>query len=101
MDVRHLFLFIALFSAPWRLANAADSPAQLVVGEGSIEERLLLPRKLEPGNGEPIEVYAALMVIVDTRLDEPLILAVPNNGADRARYGICRSTNWASSGTTR
>jgi hypothetical protein len=111
-----------------------------VVGEGSIEEALRLPRKLEPGryevhckvvintsgaasytrcystsdwaapenlrkavlyaanisrfipavrDGEPAEVYATLMVIVDTRLDgDPLILAVPNNGVEVARYGL-------------
>jgi hypothetical protein len=137
--VRHLFLVIVLFGAGLRPANAADAPAQMVIGEDSIEERLLIPRKLEPGryeiqceavigvngsarnvvcysftdfpaprrlqfsarhatrisrfiparrNGAPIEVYALLMVIVDTRLDEPLILAVPNNGAEKARYGL-------------
>jgi hypothetical protein len=117
----------------------ADSPAQLVVGEDSIEELLRLPRKLKPGryevhcetyidrtgdaryarcysmsawpapdnlrqavvyatrisrflpamrDGEPVDVWATLMVIVDTRLAEPLILAVPNNGADATRYGL-------------
>ena len=39
-------------------------------------------------NGEPVDVWATLMVIVDTRSAEPMILAVPNNGADAARYGL-------------
>jgi hypothetical protein len=137
--VRHLLLVIALFAAELRPADAADSPAQMVLGEDSIEERLVIPRKLDPGryevqcealigvngsarsvfcysltdfaapkklrnaarhatrisrfiparrNGAPIEVYALLMVIVDTRLEEPLILAVLNNGAEKARYGL-------------
>jgi hypothetical protein len=119
--------------------SMADSPAQLVVGEDSIEELLRLPGKLPAGryeihckaqisdqgsvrncrcfsmadrpvpddlqnavayatsishfvparhDGRPVEVYATLMVIVDTRLAEPLILAVPNNGVERARYGL-------------
>jgi hypothetical protein len=118
---------------------AADSPAQLVVGERSIEELLRLPGGLPPGRyevhcgarisaggfarrrpwcysltdsalgnlqsavafavleaqfvparrgGHAIDVYAVLMVIVDTRLREPLILAVPNNGTEASRYGL-------------
>jgi hypothetical protein len=138
--VRHLLLSIALFSAGSLPARAADSPAQMVVGERSIEALLRIPGKLEPGryevqceafidrggfarytrcysmsagpapppdlrqavayatrisrfapamrNGEPVDVWATLMVIVDTRSEEPLILAVPNNGADTARYGL-------------
>jgi hypothetical protein len=35
-------------------------------------------------NGEPVDVWAVLMVIVDTRLGEPLVLAVPNNGVETA-----------------
>ena len=31
---------------------------------------------------------ACAICFVDTRLDEPLILAVPNNGAEKARYGL-------------
>lgn len=39
-------------------------------------------------NDEPVDVWVTLMVIIDTRLAEPLVLAVPNNGADAARYGL-------------
>lgn len=39
-------------------------------------------------NGKQVEVYATLTVKVDTSLGgDPLILAVPNDGADAARYG--------------
>jgi hypothetical protein len=37
---------------------------------------------------EPIDVYAVLMVLIDTTLAEPLILAVPNNGVERKKYGL-------------
>jgi hypothetical protein len=137
--MRRLFPAIALFGATLPLAHAVDSPAQLVVGERSIEELLRLPDKLEHAryevqceafldrtggaryvrcysmsnrpspaslqkavayatrisrfqpatrNGEPVDVWAVLMVIVDTRLHEPLILAVPNNGVETARFGL-------------
>lgn len=39
-------------------------------------------------NGEPLDVFAMLAVTVDTTLGDPLILAVLNNGADAARYGL-------------
>jgi hypothetical protein len=39
-------------------------------------------------NGKRIEVYATFMVLVDTTLAEPLILAVPNNGAERRKFGL-------------
>lgn len=130
---------IATLLGCWALPGmAADSPAQLFVGEDSIEELLRLPRDLEPGrytvhcetsilrNGDPwsvycytmqapvpanlvkavisavnrakfvpavhkearIDVYAVLMVLIDTTFAEPMVLAVPNNGADRQRYGL-------------
>lgn len=37
---------------------------------------------------EPIEVYAVFMVLVDTTLAEPMILAVPNNGVERKKFGL-------------
>ena len=38
-------------------------------------------------NGKRVEVFTTLTVTVDTSLGDPLILAVPNDGADAARYG--------------
>lgn len=38
--------------------------------------------------GKPIDVFAMLAVTVDTTRGDPLILAVLNNGADTARYGL-------------
>lgn len=38
-------------------------------------------------NGKRVEVFTTLTVEVDTTLEDPLILAVPNDGADAARYG--------------
>jgi len=38
--------------------------------------------------GIAANVYLVLAVLVDTRLGEPLVLAIPNNGADRGRYGL-------------
>jgi hypothetical protein len=137
--MRYLILLVALSWLGLQPAQAADSPAQMVVAEDSIEERLYLPWGLKPGryevqceaeigergwvnsmhcysfagreapyrlkravrravqfsrfvpamrNDQPITVRAVLMVIVDTRLEEPLILAVLNNGVERARYGL-------------
>jgi hypothetical protein len=134
-----VILIVCLGGAMLHAARAADAPAQLVVGEDSIEELLDIPRDLQPGryevqcealitksgwvsyticysmsrwapphslvkaaqdatrksrfvpatrSGRPAEVYAVLMVIVDTTLHEPLILAVPNNGVETARYGL-------------
>jgi hypothetical protein len=34
------------------------------------------------------DVYLVLAVLVDTTLGEPLVLAVPNNGVERKRYGL-------------
>ena len=62
---------------------APDDLRQAVVYATRIS--LFLPATRD---GEPVDVWATLMVIVDTRLAEPLILAVPNNGADTARYGL-------------
>jgi hypothetical protein len=140
--VRLLLPIIALLGASSLPACAADTPAQMVVGEDSIEELLQVPKHLDPGryeiqcealisdsgaarhavcysmtgkmgpdtlhsavvyavgasrflparhNGQPVQVYAVLMVIVDTRLEEPLILAVPNNGVETAKYGLLYS----------
>lgn len=50
--MRALLLVIALFGAGSLPARAADSPAQMVVGERSIEDLLRLPGKLEPGRYE-------------------------------------------------
>jgi hypothetical protein len=38
--------------------------------------------------GKPIDIYVVLMVLVDTTLGEPMILAVPNNGVERHKYGL-------------
>ena len=38
-------------------------------------------------DGKRVEVYTTLTVTVDTTVSEPLILAVPNNGADVGKYG--------------
>jgi hypothetical protein len=38
--------------------------------------------------GIAANVYLVLAVLVDTSLGEPLVLAIPNNGADRKRYGL-------------
>lgn len=38
--------------------------------------------------GRAIEVYAVFMVLIDTTLAEPMILAVPNNGVERRKYGL-------------
>lgn len=132
-------LLIATLAGFWTpQGNAADSPARLVVGDTSIEERLQIPRNLEPGryavhceasirrtglpgvvycylmegpapksliksvtsavrraryvpavrNGERIDVYAVLTVFVDTTFAEPMVLAVPNNGVERPRFGL-------------
>jgi hypothetical protein len=120
------------------LAMAADSPAQLMVGERSIEAMLRLPGDLARGRyavhceayimrtgraeqaycytlegpapddlvfsvseaatrarfvpamrkGESIHVHVVFMVLIDTTLHEPMILAVPNNGAERQKYGL-------------
>ena len=136
--MRHLVLVIALLGAGLQAADAADSPAQMVVGERSIEELLRIPDTLKPGrysvhcgvkvgtsgwtlfvrcysmtdsppdelqtavmhatrtslfvpatrDGKPVDVFVMLAVTVDTTLGEPLILAVLNNGADAARYGL-------------
>jgi hypothetical protein len=129
---------IATMLGCWALPGQADTPAQLVVGEGSIEELLRVPPSLKPGryavhceawilrsgrtpqaycyametpvpddlvdavtkttlrarfepamrDAEAIEVYAVFMVLVDTTSAEPLILAVPNNGVERKKYGL-------------
>lgn len=134
--VRRLATLILIGS--WSLPSMADRPAQLVVGDGSIEARLRLPSDLDPGRyaihceayvlkdgsvpqafcytlGEPApdslitavtkaaersrfvpavrhrqfsHVYAVFMVLIDTTLAEPLILAVPNNGVERKKYGL-------------
>ena len=47
--MRHLVLVIALLGAGLQAADAADSPAQMVVGERSIEELLRIPDTLKPG----------------------------------------------------
>jgi hypothetical protein len=49
-----------------------------------------LRARFEPAvrDREPIEVYAVFMVLVDTTLAEPMILAVPNNGAERKKFGL-------------
>lgn len=47
--MRYLLLVIALFGAGSLPARAADSPAQMVVGERSIEELLRIPDNLKPG----------------------------------------------------
>lgn len=41
--------------------------------------------------GKKVDVYMLLMVRIDTTQGEPMILAVPNNGADTARYGMSYS----------
>jgi hypothetical protein len=119
-------------------AHATDVPARLLLGERSIEERLRIPKSLEPGryavhckvvitktgytnnvrcytidasaprklveavvhatmhsrfapaihSGKPAAVFALIMVLVDTTLPEPLVLAVPNNGVERKRFGL-------------
>lgn len=38
-------------------------------------------------NGKRVEVFTTLTVKIDTSLGDPLILAVPNDGADAAKYG--------------
>lgn len=38
--------------------------------------------------GEQIDVYMMFMVLIDTRPAEPLILAVPNNGVEKQKYGL-------------
>lgn len=38
--------------------------------------------------GTPIDVYMLFMVLIDTRPAEPLILAVPNNGVEKQKYGL-------------
>lgn len=136
--MRYLLLVIALCGAGSLPARAADSPAQMVVGERSIEALLRIPDSLKPGryrvhcglkigtsgwvlfvrcysmtdsapdelqqavmyatrsslftpatrDGKPIDVFAMLAVTVDTSLGDPLILAVLNNGADAAKYGL-------------
>ncbi len=129
----------ALLFGCWALPGLAeDAPAQLVVGESSIEELLRVPPSVKQGRyaihceayilrsgrapqaycyametpvpdelvdavtktalrarfepavraSAPIEVYAVFMVLVDTTLSEPLILAVPNNGVERKKYGL-------------
>lgn len=131
--------YIAMLLGCWPLpGEAADSPAALVVGDGSIEALLRVPPSLKPGryavhceayilrngrapqaycyameapvpddlvdavtktalrarfepavrDGQAIEVYAVFMVIVDTTMAEHLVLAVPNNGVDRKKYGL-------------
>jgi hypothetical protein len=49
-----------------------------------------LRARFEPAvkDREPIEVYAVFMVLVDTTLAEPMVLAVPNNGAERKKFGL-------------
>lgn len=47
--MRFLLLVIVLFGAGSLPVRAADSPAQMVVGERSIEELLRLPDGLKPG----------------------------------------------------
>ncbi len=42
--------------------------------------------------GEPIEVYVLLMVLIDSTLGEPMILAVPNNGVQRKKFGLLYSS---------
>ena len=70
-----------LLNANW---PAPDNLRQAVVYASRISRFMPATR-----NGQPVEVHAALMVIVDTRLDDdPLILAVPNNGVETARYGL-------------
>lgn len=39
-------------------------------------------------DGKPVDVYMVLMVYVRVTNDGPLVLAVPNNGVDAARYGL-------------
>jgi hypothetical protein len=42
--------------------------------------------------GRAVQVYAVLMVLVDTTLAEPMILAVPNNGVEMHKYGLLYTT---------
>jgi hypothetical protein len=132
-------LIVTLLGGWTLLAAAADSPAQLPVGEDSIEELMRLPQGLTPGRytihclshvlrsgsiprvfcytseqeqastdlinavvtaakrsrfipatreGDAVEVYVQLMVLIDTTLGEPMILAVPNGGTERASFGL-------------
>jgi hypothetical protein len=127
----------------WTLpSSAADSPAQLVVGEHSVEALLRVPRKLEAGRyeihceshilasgyaatvfcytmaepapsnliravidaakraryvpamraGQPANVYMLTTVFVDTTFEEAMVLAVPNNGVERKKYGLLYSS---------
>ena len=41
--------------------------------------------------GVTVDVYMLIMVQIDTTQREPLILAVPNNGVEAARYGLLYS----------
>ena len=41
--------------------------------------------------GVAVDVYMLVMVQIDTTQQEPLILAVPNNGVEAARYGLLYS----------
>lgn len=38
-------------------------------------------------SGKRVEVFTTITVEIDTTVSDPLILAVPNDGADAARYG--------------
>ena len=68
----------------YSLTNSAPGDLQRAVLKALRDTRFVPAIR----NGHAIEVYAVLMVVVDTRLKEPLILAVPNNGVDAARYGL-------------
>jgi hypothetical protein len=38
--------------------------------------------------GRRVDVFAQVMVLIDTTLSRPLVLAVPNNGIEREKYGL-------------
>jgi hypothetical protein len=65
-------------------------------GQGVLVEAVQaagLRAKFQPATraGAAAAVYMLVMVQIDTTQREPLILAVPNNGVDAARYGLLYS----------
>lgn len=125
-------------SSAFAIAQAADVPARLLVGEESIEELLRFPKDLPLGryevfcetlirrngsaarsycyskadaqserlaeaveraaraaryvpatrDGTRVNVYMVTMAIIAITPQEPLVLVVPNNGVEKARYGL-------------
>jgi len=74
----------SLFAKCYSLTESAPRDLRLAV-LAAIREARFVPAVR---GGQAIAIHAVLMVVVDTRLAEPLILAVPNNGIEASRYGL-------------